>query len=270
MKPKLIVCDNDGTLVNDDHVLTERTRQAIIRAHRQGILFGMASGRNWEQIRDYAGKWDLGFDFDIVIGLNGCQLWNNLKKTVNEYFMLSREDVHRIVDFMKPYDMNMQFMANGKVYFQRIDEFMQASVARNNSHAVIFGDNPDLIFEYDLFDVIFRGNPEVIARVEEKLKKEPLKGLKGFKTQPFVFEFTNENVSKATALIKFCQDEGIDLDEVMAFGDTSNDNDMLACCHGVCVSNSSEDTKAVSEIILPYSNNEDGVARFLEELMDQE
>ena len=102
--------------------------------------------------------------------------------------------------------------------------------------------------------------------IEEELRKHPIEGVKGFKTQPFVFEFTCENVSKATALIEFCEDEGISLDEVMAFGDTTNDNEMLECCYGICVANSSDDTKAVSKVILPYTNNEDAVARYLEEL----
>ncbi len=267
-KPRLVVCDNDGTLVNDAHQLTERTKNAIEKIHSQGIMFGMASGRDYVQIREYARNWNLSFDFDIVIGINGCQLWNNLKKSVSEYYKLNDDQKTRIVEFMKPFDMNMQFLANNKVYFQRIDEQMSASVKRNRneSRVVIFGDDKELIYQLDLFNVVFRGTREKVALIEEELKKHPLEGIKGFKTQPYVFEFTCSNVSKATALIEFCRQEGIDLEDVMAFGDTTNDNEMLQCCHGICVANSSEDTKAVSREILPYTNNEDAVARYLEEL----
>ncbi|MBR0138306.1 MAG: HAD family hydrolase [Erysipelotrichaceae bacterium] len=268
MKPKLVICDNDGTLVNDAHELTERTKNAIEKIHSEEILFGMASGRDYPQIREYAQKWGLSFDFDIVIGINGCQLWNNRTQTAKEYFKLNDDQKTRIVEFMKPFDMNMQFLANDKVYFQRVDELMSASVKRNRNESivVIFGDDPDLIYQLELFNVVFRGTPEKVALIEEELRKHPLEGIKGFKTQPFVFEFTCENVSKATALIEFCEDEGISLEEVMAFGDTTNDNEMLECCYGICVANSSEDTKAVSKLILPYTNNEDAVARYLEEL----
>ncbi|MBQ1827162.1 MAG: HAD family phosphatase [Erysipelotrichaceae bacterium] len=90
-KPRLVVCDNDGTLVNDTHQLTERTRNAIEKIHSQGIMFGMASGRDYVQIREYARNWNLSFDFEIVIGINGCQLWNNLKQSVSEYYKLNDE-----------------------------------------------------------------------------------------------------------------------------------------------------------------------------------
>ena len=268
MKPRLVICDNDGTLVNDDHQLTERTKMAIERIHSRGILFGMASGRDYPQIRDYAHKWGLSFEFDIVIGLNGCQLWNNLRKSVREYYLLTDTQKKRIVDFMKPFDMNMQFLTNGKVYFKRIDELMEASVRRNkyDDRVVIFGDDEDLMYRFNLFNLTFRGTVEKVALIEKALREHPIEGIKGFKTQPYVFEFSNENVSKATALIQFCEDEGISLDEVMAFGDTTNDKEMLECCYGVCVANSSNDIKAVSKEILEYTNNEDAVARYLETL----
>ena len=267
MIPKLVICDNDGTLVNDDHQLTERTKQAIEKIHSQGILFGMASGRDYPQIREYAHKWGLSFEFDIVIGLNGCQLWNQHTQTAYEYYKLTDQQKHDIMEFMKPFDMNMQFLTPEKVYFQRIDELMHASVARNRneSRVVIFGDQTDIVYQFDLYGMIFRGTPEKVALVEKALKEHPLEGLRGFRTQPHVFEFSNKNVNKARALIQYCEDEGISLDEVVAFGDTTNDNEMLECCYGICVANSSEDTKAVSKEISKYTNNEDAVARYLEE-----
>ena len=46
-KFKLALFDNDGTLVTDERVLTDRTRKALIRLHEEGYLLGLASGRGY-------------------------------------------------------------------------------------------------------------------------------------------------------------------------------------------------------------------------------
>lgn len=58
----------------------------------------------------------------------------------------------------------------------------------------------------------------------------------------------------------------MDLKDVMAFGDTSNDNEMLkvAGC-GVCMINGTDDTKACANAITTYDNDHDGLAIYLEE-----
>ena len=73
-KFKLVLCDNDGTLVDDERVLTPRAKRAIERLHEEGYLFGIASGRTYEDLSAYPGKWGLDFDFDVYVCLNGAQL----------------------------------------------------------------------------------------------------------------------------------------------------------------------------------------------------
>ena len=45
MNYKLIAMDLDGTLVNDDKVITPRTREALMAAQRRGIRLALASAR---------------------------------------------------------------------------------------------------------------------------------------------------------------------------------------------------------------------------------
>ena len=53
---------------------------------------------------------------------------------------------------------------------------------------------------------------------------------------------------------------------MVAFGDTTNDNDMLQYSGlGVCMSNGSDDTKAIADDITKCSNDEDGFAQYMEE-----
>ena len=49
----------------------------------------------------------------------------------------------------------------------------------------------------------------------------------GFKTCPDLLEFSDPRANKADALTKFYEAHKIDLSEVIAFGNTSNDNEMI-------------------------------------------
>jgi hypothetical protein len=77
-------------------------------------------------------------------------------------------------------------------------------------------------------------------------------------------EFGAAAATKVAALRWFCGRHGIDLADVLAFGDMPNDLDMLgAAGHSVAVANADDNVKAQVGFITA-SNNDDGVARFLE------
>ena len=45
-KIKLIACDLDGTLMAPDHLtVTERTKNALLQAHNNGVKIAVATGR---------------------------------------------------------------------------------------------------------------------------------------------------------------------------------------------------------------------------------
>jgi hydroxymethylpyrimidine pyrophosphatase-like HAD family hydrolase len=78
-------------------------------------------------------------------------------------------------------------------------------------------------------------------------------------------QITRRDASKANAAKFIAQSLGFDLDEVLAFGDDYNDVELLRdCAVGVAVSNAVEDAKNAADYICG-SNDEDGVAKWIEE-----
>lgn len=49
---KLIVSDLDGTLLNNDHIISKETSQVLNAIQAKGIGVVLASGRGYSQIRD--------------------------------------------------------------------------------------------------------------------------------------------------------------------------------------------------------------------------
>lgn len=95
-------------------------------------------------------------------------------------------------------------------------------------------------------------------------------GLTGFGAThsgaPFV-EIMPEAVSKASGLAALCAELGIERDEVLAFGDAPNDVELVSWAGvGVAVANAAPQVRAVSNHVTS-TNEEDGVAEVLEELL---
>jgi len=76
---------------------------------------------------------------------------------------------------------------------------------------------------------------------------------------------------KAHALQKVADYLNRDTHDITVFGDSINDIGMFKLAGtSVAVSNALDEVKAVADIVLPHSNDEDGVARYLENMKSYE
>ncbi|MCL2548660.1 MAG: HAD family hydrolase, partial [Symbiobacteriaceae bacterium] len=75
----------------------------------------------------------------------------------------------------------------------------------------------------------------------------------------------HREATKAAAVAELARIWGIDAADIVAFGDDLNDIDMLNHAGvGVAMGNAVEEVKAIADYICP-SNEEDGLARWLQE-----
>jgi hydroxymethylpyrimidine pyrophosphatase-like HAD family hydrolase len=83
-------------------------------------------------------------------------------------------------------------------------------------------------------------------------------------------EFLHPTVSKGKTLEKFCGDTfDMKMEDVVAFGDNHNDVDMLRLAgRGVAMQNAKDSVKEIADQVCEWSNDDEGVARTLEHLLD--
>lgn len=262
---KLVICDIDGTLLDDKRVLTPRTKAVIQEMHKQGILFGVASGRPMDELRYNAKLWNIGFEFDVVIGYNGAQLYNGLTGTSEEYFTLKKEWVREIFDLMRPFESIAMAYVDDYIMVDKMEDIVKKSMKSSGKPARV-AKNMDEFYNFDHVKLMFRVNEGVMDELEAYLAQHHSEHYAWFKTQTTLMEFMDRRISKGYALEIFSQQSGIPLSEIVAFGDMSNDITLLSTSGwGVCLVNGSDDTKAVADDITEYSNNEDGFAKYCEE-----
>ena len=79
-------------------------------------------------------------------------------------------------------------------------------------------------------------------------------------------DINSNKISKGLAIKKLYNLLNISKENIICFGDSINDIDMFKyCCICVAMKNSSDYIRNNADYITKFSNNEDGVAKFIEE-----
>ncbi len=258
-KPRLILCDIDGTLIVRHQPMSEKAKQMIRRLREKGVYFGIASGRPLYQIRDTYKSW--GFeDFDCLIGFNGSSLWDGISKQEEDHYIMKKEWIKETIDLMSRFDTNPSIYLHNQVVFLNND-----ATSRHYASDARLAKGIEEFYSEDNAKIMFRLDEKLMPEVEQWIAEHPSPYYAGFKTQTTLIEFCDKRVNKAFAMKIFCDAHHIDPSEVMAFGDTTNDNEMLEYAGwGVCLRNGSEDTKAIADEITDKPCEEDGWADYIE------
>ena len=259
---KMVVADVDGTLVETGKPLPEVNRLAIEKLYEKGILFGIASGRNVYDVSRLPERWGLSRGFDIIIGMNGSELYDGLQQKQFDYYKLSTETIKKIVVMMRPFHLNPFIYYKDGMKLTELDEKSEASSKRNHMPRYQAKDDSEL-WEQENAKVLFRTPEEMVPEVKKFVEQHPDPNYKLVQTQPTMLEFVDPRTRKSFALEQFCRMHDIALDEVVSFGDASNDNDLLAASYGVCLLDGADETKAVSQEITEIGCQEGGFADWL-------
>lgn len=110
---------------------------------------------------------------------------------------------------------------------------------------------------------------KLIAAANKELDTARYTIIKG-SPHPFFVEFLHSDVTKGDGVKLICQDMGIDLRQVAAFGDGDNDKEMLQYAGlGCAMGNAKDPAKRDANIVLEWTNEEEGVARQLEKMFEE-
>lgn len=108
---------------------------------------------------------------------------------------------------------------------------------------------------------------ELIAKAHSELDATEFTIIRG-SPHPFFVEFLRPDVTKGYGLKLLCEHIGVGMEEVVAFGDGDNDREMLQLAGlGVAMKNAKQAAKEVANVVIDWSNDEDGVAKQLEALL---
>lgn len=261
---QVVVVDVDGTLVTSDKHVTEKTKDAIIQYKKQGILFGVATGRPVSSALKMLKRYDADHLFDFLVCSNGVETFDLKTNTSIITHRLDKEDLITIFNYMKPLDVDYCLYDQGHIYTNNFNPIVKRISILNDLSPVICAIE-DIPLQ-ETHKIVFTIEPFQVDQVHAHKKTINDPRYSCFFSQSELFEFVDARVSKATGIQAYIEQLNVSMDQVVTFGDAENDADMLVKAGlGVAMGNALSHVQALADDVTK-SNDEDGVAYYLDKL----
>ncbi len=284
---KVIACDMDGTLLNNNHTISERTRNTIKTACEKGYRFMVVTGRNYDSAHHELKE--AGLICDFIVG-SGAEIRNPAAEVVKR-ITLDKNDCIFINSVMKEEQVAGMYCSSEGNYI-----IGSKSEVENSILAYIKITNPDLSAEKLKCTKIYRQmwqKTKEVASFEELIEKKEkiskiflgseeeeklIKARKALEVNTNIavswssvnnLEITDRKAQKGPILKEYIESLGYNMSEVAVFGDSMNDYSMMCMDFGttVAMENADPEIKKVAKYIT-RSNDEDGVAWAVTKIME--
>ena len=264
---KLIALDLDGTTLNNDTQISAKTIATIHAAEKQGYIVSIVTGRPNRLSENYYDELHLKtpmINFNGNLGILPHQAWDR------EYqYTINKEIVTELLEKSKPLGLSLiavegrnMFLANrglnsGFGFFPstlKTNQVLSCQSLKENPISITVQVEPEL--KAGLIDF-------VQTQFGDQVEVSPWGG-----PHPIV-EIATKGIHKSTGL-KFLADYyGILQKDIIAFGDEGNDLTMMQYAGtGVAMKNAIDRIKDLADDVTDFTNDEDGVANYLQVHMD--
>ena len=255
---KLLAVDLDGTLLNDDSEVTDRTRRAVLAAMARGTMFVPSTGRPLCGVGHINAMFPGDYPFLL---LNGALAVTGETKRVLFSRPLEPACAKEIFDIGVRRDIAVAVWADGRLY-ANVDS------APTREYQSITGADMPIISNLNgignIEKLLWIASPEDAAQYQTEMHAHFGGRVNVHTSRPYLLEFVSPKASKALALKAIGEAYGIRADEMIAVGDGYNDVSMLEYAGlGIAMGNAPEDIKALCQYTT-LSNNEDGIAALIE------
>ena len=252
---KLILTDLDETLLHSDKTISQYSANVLSKCQKKGILVGFCTSRGKKNIENYVND----INPDVVICNGGaCVYYKNellhsvtfsfeeTKNMLQAAYKVCGDNCEITLDTLDSIYWNKKEDKSTQYSFDALyDNFKDFSKFTECAMKIcVQTDNAK--------------EAEQIAKSVESCDYLPFSDIPWYKFSPAI-------ATKEHSIKILCEKLNISTEEIIAFGDDFNDIGMLKLCGiGVAMQNAIEPVKQIANYITT-TNNEDGVAKYIEE-----
>jgi Cof subfamily protein (haloacid dehalogenase superfamily) len=260
---ELVACDMDGTLLNDDFVLTPATKRAVARLTRNGVRVVLVSGRMKATLLPFHGE--LGLT-EPIICYNGALLWDVASGQPIEHTPIEHDVAGEVISFAESERLHLQYFWDDRFWARERNSWMELYEGRLRMQGHLVADLREFGPDRPATKLQLITDPARVPGLVELLNGRFDGRLYATRTLPEYVELMHPAVSKGRALRRVANALGVPLEHTMVFGDSQNDQTMFAVAgFAVAMGNARADVRESASLVT-LSNEEDGVARALEAL----
>jgi len=264
MKYKIVSTDFDDTLLRDDNTISPYTRKVIERYIAAGGVFIINTGRMVASVIKRAEDLNLK---GTIIGYQGAMIYDLDKEKTIYHNPIDYQTAYKLIKKLELLGLNLHIYIDDVLYYKKTSEF--SKVYENISNVKGIELNEDLSGyvlknKSGITKVLFHAEPDVVKKLLKETEEEFKETIYCCSSKPYFYEALKYGSNKGIAC-KFVADSlGIDMKEVIAFGDSQNDIPMLKMAGlSFAVENALPEAKAAAGFVCE-SNNDDGVAKTIE------
>lgn len=267
MSLKLIALDIDGTLTNDEKKITEDTRSTLLKLQKQGVRVMLASARPVPGLYSASRELDLKDYHGILMAYNGGKVVDAADGTLLSETHIDMEITRSILRFLETLPVTVILDDGNRFYVEDAHGYKVEYECWNNQMECTEVDNLADFLDFSPVKLLLSVDPAEILNIQNTIREHLPDDLSVVRTAPFYLEIIPSSINKGKALLDVCSRLGIAPADTAAFGDSENDIPMIqAAGCGVAMGNAEDAVKAAADKVT-LSNNSDGIAYALRELI---
>ena len=271
---KLCAIDLDGTLMRGDSIVSEFSKEVLRKAIKKGIEFLPTSGRSfraaYDAIKDIEGT-------RYFLGGNASVITEVQTEEIIKQWIIDQDTSYRIYHLVKDHGGYIEMYCENDVYTEKgsekiayqsnlnptfVDSLLETVIrVPSMEHMLKTG-----IMQVNKIHIVFP-KQEDLLRYAKEIAAIP--GVNVVHPTHYNMEVFPSDCNKDIGMDHVRKLLNISRENTIAIGDSGNDRSMIeyAAC-GIAVANSMEELKEAADRII-LSNDEDGPAKYLLEVMEE-
>lgn len=266
---KAVCLDLDGTLLDDDKKISDRSFLLLDNLIENGIEVIIATGRHFYMVSDFLKP--LKRDIMVCANNGAMSRFKESNKLVNVEYVSNCK-------FLEIYNKALECGMNPYIYVDSFVDGYHLAIKDGQPKKSHFEENivdkkiaVDSVRYFSQIDIksletvlciAFLDQKERIDEFFEYFKDEEdlVKNMYFVPNGKKVLEFQSKKADKWIAITNYLKSKNISLSEVVSFGDEFNDKSMVKNSGmGFAMKNGIEELKSLTNNITEFTNNEDGV-----------
>ena len=282
MECKAIFLDMDGTLLNSEKEVSDYSIKILKEIKQKGIEIILISGRCNKSIEHIVKNRINNKDEIIryIISTDGTMIKDLKENKIIYQSSLNEKLVKELIYKSYNFDTAFYIITENDMYKDnRMNEYQKETDRwyingefyniENNLKTIDFNDFSKKNEKVNRILFFFMNLDKLKEINENILKNDEIQTLfrKDFKDYQLLL--ISNKYSKAIGIIEMCKYLNLSTKDTIAFGDSDNDIEMLEIVgDGIAMKNAKIDLK--TNKITEFTNNEDGVAKYLEKMLLEE
>lgn len=265
---KMLVLDLDGTLTNSKKVITNYTKQQILKAQKeQGTIVVLASGRPTYGIAPLAEELKLSEYGGYILSFNGGIIMNWKTKQIIHETVLKDHLIAPIYDMATKHGVNIISYIGEDIVTETPDnEYIRYEANLNRMPVRYIPKFTDEV-KHNVPKCLIVGDADHLKKVEQIMIQHFGKEMSIYRSEPFFLEMMPLSIDKAHSLQILLDYLNINKNQMIACGDGYNDLSMIRLAGlGVAMANAVEPILKEADFVTS-SNDEDGVGYVVDKFL---